>query len=386
MPVWRRGVARWVSDQGGRPAGVGDVLTLRELNRATLARQLLLERSAMSVPEAVEHLCGLQAQTTTSWYAGLWTRLADFSPSTVVELMKDRKLVRVVLMRSTIHLVTDRDCMFLRPLVQIAGERSFAGNWGRNLPGVDLAEVVAAGREILEKTPLTFAALGKRLAEKWPDRDGPSMAQAVRVYAALVQLPPRGLWGHSGLAVHTTAEQWLDRSLDPHPSVETLVLRYLAAFGPATANDACTWSGLTRLGEVFDRLRPRLRTFVDERGRELFDLPDAPRPDPDAPAPVRFLYDFDNLLLSHADRTRVLDPAQRKLLQPTMNLVRGAVLIDGFVRAAWRAQTSRTAAVLAVSHDGRPARKLVAEIEREGHDLLEFLAPEAERREIITSE
>jgi DNA glycosylase AlkZ-like len=149
-------VARRVSDQGGKPAGVGDVLTLRELNRATLARQLLLERSTMSVPEAVEHLCGLQAQTTTSWYAGLWTRLADFSPGTVVELMKDRKLVRVVLMRSTIHLVTDRDCLFLRPLVQVAGERSFAGNWGRNLPGVDrlarklVAEIEREGHGLLE--------------------------------------------------------------------------------------------------------------------------------------------------------------------------------------------------------------------------------------------
>src|SRR5215217_22528 len=223
------GARAGMSDGGGRPADVGDFLTLRQLNRATLARQLLLERSAMSVPAVVEHLCGLQAQTTTTWYAGLWTRLTDFSPGTVVDLMKARELVRVVLMRSTIHLVTGRDCLFMRPLVQVASERSFAGNWGKNLPGVDLAEVVAVGREILEQTPLTFAALGKRLTEKWPDRDGPSMAQAVRVYVALVQPPPRGLWGHSGLAVHAPAEQWLGKPLDPDPSIETLMMRYLAA-------------------------------------------------------------------------------------------------------------------------------------------------------------
>jgi DNA glycosylase AlkZ-like len=263
--------------------------------------------------------------------------------------------------------------------VQIAGERSFAGNWGRNLPGVDLAEVVAAGREILEKTPLTFAALGKRLAEKWPDRDGPSMAQAVRVYAALVQLPPRGLWGHSGLAVHTTAEQWLDQSLDPHPSVETLMLRYLAAFGPATANDACTWSGLTRLGEVFDRLRPRLRTFVDERGRELFDLPDAPRPDPDTPAPVRFLYDFDNLLLSHADRDRVSTPEFRRAFARRDGPTPGAVLVDGITAGHWTLVRERDAATLSVHPHRGLTDDEAAAVAAEAGQLLDFAAPEVER-------
>jgi hypothetical protein len=361
-------------------------LTRRAINRATLARQLLLERSAMGVPEAVEHLCGLQAQTTTSWYAGLWARVQDFTPQQVVDLMLDRTLVRVALMRSTIHLVTGRDCLFLRPLLQPLSERLYTGNWGRKLPGVDLAEVVAAGREILESEPLTFAALGQRLADKWPDRDGPSMAQAVRAYAALVQTPPRGLWGQSGLAAHTTAERWLGRPLDADPSLETLVLRYLAAFGPATPNDAGTWSGLTRLGEVFDRLRPRLRTFADEQGRELFDLPDAPRPEEDMPAPVRFLYELDNLLLSHADRTRVLDPARRKLLQPAMNLMRGAILIDGFVEAAWRAATGKKSAVLTVTYAGKPAKERVAEVEREGYKLLGFLAPEAGHHEVVTVE
>lgn len=365
------------------------VLTQRAVNRATLARQFLLERSKLSVREVVEHLCGLQAQTTTSWYAGLWTRVQDFTPQQVVDLMLDRKLVRVVLMRSTIHLVSDADCLFLRPLVQPVSERMFAGNWGRKLPGADLAEIVAHGREILEEEPLTFAKLGERLQEKWPDRDGPSMAQAVRVYAALVQTPPRGLWRHSGLAVHATAEQWLGRPLDPEPSVETLVLRYLAAFGPATPNDAGTWSGLTKLGEVFAGLRPRLKVFRDEQGRELFDLPEAPRPDADTAAPVRFLYDFDNLLLSHADRTRVLDPARRKLLQPTMNLVRGPILIDGFVAAAWRAEVTKKAARLTITYAGKPSKRRVEEVEREGRRLLAFLAPEqveSGHHEVVTGE
>lgn len=377
---------------------MAEVLTQRALNRATLARQLLLERSAMGVPEAVAHLCGLQAQTTTSWYAGLWTRVQGFEAQQVVELMLDRKLVRIALMRSTIHLVTDDDCLFFRPLVQPVSERMFAGNWGKRLAGADVAEIVAAGRQILEAEPLTFAKLGDRLVAKWPDRDGPAMAQAVRVYAALVQTPPRGLWGRSGLAVHTTAEQWLGRPLDAAAAVETLVLRYLAAFGPATPNDAGTWSGLTRLGEVFDRLRPQLRTFHDEQGRELFDLPDAPRPPADVEAPVRFLYDFDNLLLSYADRTRVLDPARRTLLQPTMNLIRGPILVDGFVEAAWRAETvPRQEAVqrktgkgekttrLTITYAGRPSKKVAAAVEREGRELLTFLAPDG-HHEVLTGE
>src|SRR5215468_6396091 len=213
----------------------------------------------MSALEAVEHLGGLQAQTATTWYVGLWSRLKDFDAQQVVDLMLDHKLVRVGLMRSTIHLVSDHDCLFMRPLVQPVNERMYASNWAKNLPGVDIGEVVDAGREILAERPLTFAALGKRLAERWPDRDGASMAMAMRVYETLIQTPPRGLWGHSGLALHTTAEQWLGRPLDPDPSIETLILRYLAAFGPATAADAGTWSGLTRLREVFDRLRPQLR-------------------------------------------------------------------------------------------------------------------------------
>jgi hypothetical protein len=361
---------------------VSDVLTLRELNRATLDRQLLLRRSTMPVADAVEHLAGLQAQTTTSWYAGLWARLEGFHAQEVVELMKARSLVRIALMRSTIHLVTADDCLFLRPLVQVVSERSFAGNWGKNLAGVDLTEIVVAGRKILEDTPLTFAALGAKLQETWPDLDGPSMAQAVRVHAALVQPPPRGLWGHSGLAVHTTAEHYLGRPLATKPSIDRLVRRYLQAFGPASVQDAQTWSGLTRLGEVFDRLRPKLRAYADEQGRELFDLPDAPRPEADAPAPVRFLYDFDNLLLSHADRTRVLDPALRKLLQPRMNLVLGPVLLDGFVGAAWRAEVAKKTATLHVTSPKPLPKKLAAEVTAEGLRLLDFLAPAAERKDV----
>ncbi len=358
------------------------MLSQRALNRATLERQLLLRRSTMSVYEAVEHLCGLQAQTTTSWYVGLWARLEGFAPESVVDLMRARKLVRVVLMRSTIHLVTDRDCLAMRRPVQVVSVRSMKSNWGRNLLGVDFDEVTAAGRRLLHEKPLTFSELGKRLQERWPDHDAASLAQVVRAYAALVQVPPRGLWGHSGPAAHTTAEHWLSRPLAQDDAPDDMILRYLAAFGPVSVADARTWSGLTGLGEVFDRLRPRLLTFRDERGRELFDLPDAPRPDPDTPAPVRFLYDFDNLVLSHDDRTRFLDAEHRRLLWPGDNRVFGAVLVDGAVRGGWRLERDRDAARLVVQSLKRPTSKDTSALTAEGLRLLEFLAAGASGHDV----
>src|SRR3954470_20763603 len=170
------------------------VLDRRALGRATLERQLLTRRWDMSPADAVEHLVGLQAQTTHTWYHGLWCRLRDFDPVAFAELLVEREVVRVALMRSTIHLVTARDCLALRPLVQIVIERSTNGTFGRHLKELDLGAVVAAGREILEQQPRTFSELGRLLAERFPGRDPAALAQTVRAGAALVQVPPRGVW------------------------------------------------------------------------------------------------------------------------------------------------------------------------------------------------
>jgi hypothetical protein len=358
-------------------------LDSRELNRASLARQLLLERSELTVRQALERLVGLQAQTPQTWYVGLWTRLAGYTPEETSGLLAEGGILRMALMRGTIHLTTADDALWLRPLVEPVIERGTRGAFGRKLAGLDLAELTVAGRAAFAERPLTFAELGKLLTERFPAYDGPAMAQMVRASVPLVQVPPRGLWGRSGPVAHTPVEQWLGRSVEPAPSVEQLVLRYLAGFGPATVRDVQQWSGLTRLAEVVDRLRPQLVVFRDGQGRELFDLPDAPRPPADTPAPVRYLYEFDNLLLSYADRSRVLtvDFADQGFFGGSNEMPR-SVLVDGFVAATWRFAASREEAVVTV----RPFRPLTgaerAGLESEGELLGRFLAPAAVRHEV----
>jgi Winged helix DNA-binding domain len=360
-------------------------LTPRQLNRATLARQLLLAREAWPVARAVEHLGGLQAQTTHTWYVGLWCRLDPFDPHEAGRLLAERELVRLGLQRSTIHLVTADDALWMRPLLAPVLEKPLS-SFARNLDGVDRDAVAAAARPLLAAEPLGWAALGRRLAEHWPGRDPASLAQIARARLALVQVPPRGVWGRSGQALHTTAETYLDRPLDDDPSVERLLLRYLAAFGPASAMDAQAWCGLTRLAAVADRLRDRLIAFRDEQGRELLDLPDAPRPDPDVPAPVRFLYDYDNLLLSHADRSRFSGPRSvgRAFADVPPQRAPGAVLVDGVVHGSWLLDRERKAATLVVRTTELPKAQL-DEVVAEGEALLALVAADADKRRVTIS-
>jgi Winged helix DNA-binding domain len=356
--------------------GSGGVLGMRALNRATLERQMLLRRRKLSAEEAIEHLVGMQAQAPNPPYVGLWTRLEGFYPDQLARLILERRAVRVALMRNTVHLVSARDCLKLRPLVQPVIDRGLYANRANRegLEGVDVGALSAAGRALLEERPRTAKELGVLLRERWPDRDPASLARAVRHLLPLVQVPPRGVWGMSGQTTHTTAEAWLGRPLDTDPSPEEMAVRYLGAFGPAGVKDAQTWSGLTRLGEVFERLRPRLSTFRDERGRELFDLPDAPRPDPDTPAPPRFLPEFDNLILSHADRTRVIADDYRRVIASKNGMVPATFLVDGFVRGTWKTQRTRGKATLviepfeALSGNDRDA------LAEEGERLLRFMA------------
>jgi winged helix DNA-binding protein len=372
-------------------------LSLRALNRALLDRQLLLRPAALAgaggaggaggaagagdrsapVIETVEHLVGLQAQAPFPPYYGLWSWLDGFRPGDLAGLLTGRQVVRVALMRGTIHLVSARDCLALRPALQPVLDRGLRANFGRRLTGVDLAALAVAGRALVDEKPRTFSDLGRELARQWPERDPDALAQGVRALVPLVQVPPRGVWGASGRAAHTSAQAWLGRPMPDDVSLESLVTRYLAAFGPATVADVQAWSGLTRLGEIVDRLRPGLRTFRGEPGADLFDLPGAPRPDPERPAPVRFVAEFDNLVLAHADRARVLSEPHRKRMYARANTFPGSVLIDGFVAGIWKITRPRPAAALTVElFENAPAR-IKDEVSAEGRRLLAFAAPEA---------
>ncbi|NUR83713.1 MAG: winged helix DNA-binding domain-containing protein [Nonomuraea sp.] len=345
------------------------VLGPRELNRATLERQLLLRRTGLSVPEVVAHLGGLQAQTPHTWYTGLWNRIEGFKASDASDLLESRRLVRIALQRSTIHLVTARDCLAMRPLLQVVTERMTRTTFVRRLKGVDLDELAAYGRQLLEERPMTFADLGRALAQRWPDNDPHALGQVVRWLVPLVQVPPRGLWGRSGPVAHTSAESWLGLDVPPMTPAE-LVTRHLAAFGPATVKDVQTWSGLTRLQEVVDAM-----DLVRFQGG-LYDLPDAPRPDPDTPAPVRLMYDFDNLFLSHADRSRVISEAGFKVLAGFMgtNVMPRAILVDGFTAGDWTIARAKRTTTLTI-HPWEPIADLDA-VAEEAARLLDFLAPD----------
>ncbi|MDH6119151.1 winged helix DNA-binding domain-containing protein [Kitasatospora sp. GAS204B] len=370
------------------------VLGRQALNRALLARQHLLAPSELTPRQLITQLVGLQAQAADPPYYGLWSRLPDFAPEQLGALLEGRTAVRLGLQRGTIHLVTAEDCLNLRPLLQPVLDLGLRGAFGKRLAGLDLAALTERGRRLVEESPRTFQELGALLGAEHPDRDPAALAQLLRARLALVQVPPRGLWRTGGAPAHTTAEHWLGRPqadlADPgeqERSQERLVLRYLAAFGPATVADAQKWSGLTRLAAVFSRLRPRLAEFRDEAGRTLYDLPDAPRPGADAAAPVRLVAPFDNLLLSHADRTRVLPEEYRPRVMTQNGIVLGTLLVDGFVAGSWQVARSpapepgaRAAVDLRLFTPlSRPARQ-AAELAAER--VLAFAAPEAAAREV----
>lgn len=359
------------------------VLTDRALNRALLDRQMLLDRSSRPVPDAVRHLYGLQAQAPWSPYYALWARLDGFDPHQLGALLTDRRAVRIVLMRGTVHLVTADDCLALRPLMADFLDRALMTSaWRDGLRDLDHDAVEAAGRALVDEQPLTFGEVGKRLAEAWPDHDPATLAQVVRARVPLVQVPPRAVWGRRGQVVVTSAESWLGRPLDTTASPEDMVLRYLAAYGPASVMDVQAWSGLTRLREVTDRLGDRVRRFRNEAGRELLDVPDGPRPDPDVPAPVRFLPDFDNVVLSHADRNRIVDDHVRKRLQRVNGVLPGTVLVDGRVTAIWSIERARSTATLVVTPFSPLSQADQDGIEVEGAGLLAFGAADADRHDI----
>jgi hypothetical protein len=361
----------------------GEVLGRRALNRALLERQLLLRRVELPVRDAVEHLVGLQAQATMPPYYGLWSRLEGFDPRELGRTLTERQAVRLTLMRGTVHLVTVRDALVLRPLVQAVVERAHNGAFGRRMRGADLEELAAAVRELLADGPLTARELGRRLVGRGIGEDVEAIGNAARAYVPLVQVPPRGVWGAAGQARYAPIESWTGRELEAKPSIDAVVLRYLRAFGPASVMDVQSWSGLTRLKEVLERLRPRLVTFRDERGRELFDLPEAPRPDPDVPAPVRFLGEYDNVLLAHADRSRIVPEGFRWESVRAGGRFVSNLLVDGVLRGSWWIeQDGKRSRTLAIRPFGKLPSSERGDLLAEAGRMLDFAAADGELRDV----
>ncbi|MDX6716211.1 MAG: hypothetical protein QOH30_2769 [Baekduia sp.] len=367
----------------------GSVLPPRALNRALLARQLLLARAERSVQDAIEHLVGLQAQAPRAPYVALWSRLAGFAADDLAGLIAKRRAVRGSFMRATVHLLSARDAAAIRPVVQPVLEARFgASAFARAIAGVDRDELLAAGRAAMEESPCTHAELRALLSERWPGVEPDALAYAIAFLVPSAQMPPRGLWERGGPARRAPLETLVGRPPAPGATPDALVLRYLAAFGPATAADVRTWSGLAGIGPVLERLRPQLVSFSDEAGRELLDLPDAPRPDPGTPAPPRFLPEYDNLLLSHADRARIIEAPRRVPLPPGNGGVAGTLLVDGFWRATWRIERDgagrdrEATARLRIAPFTRIDAADRKAVTTEGLALLSFAAADATDREV----
>ncbi|MFC5823537.1 winged helix DNA-binding domain-containing protein [Nonomuraea insulae] len=318
------------------------VLDTRALNRATLARQLLLDHAGVPALDAVAHLCGLQAQEPQEPFVGLWSRLRAFDPAMLSDLLTGRHVVRTHLMRRTVHLLTADDVVAWRARYDVMLRQRVLGTYRRELAGVDLDELAAAGRAVMaDDEPRSMSEIARAVAGRWPEPGTRALGEMLlAALLPVVQLPPRGLWRTKARVRNARLSSWLGREIDPpaqdgsDPVGQALVRRYLAAFGPAATADLRAWSGLTGLPAAVAAIREELVTFRDERGRELLDLPGAPRPDPGTPAPVRFLPAFDNAILGYHDRSRIIDDAHRGLS------VTGArvVLVDGRVSATWTAE------------------------------------------------
>jgi hypothetical protein len=347
-----------------------EVLDRQALNRATLERQLLLRRYDLGATAAIRHLVGMQAQEPLEPYVGLWSRLTAFAPRELVDLLVGRRVVRTLLMRRTLHLVTAQDCLDLRPLHAAMLAARMRGTLGPRLPGVDFDELAAVGGPLFAEEPRTLGDVARAVGGRWPDVAARDLGDALGTLVPLVQTPPRGVWGERAPARSITVEAWLGRRPEATPGgLDDLVLRYLRAYGPASSADVRAWSGLSGLPAVIRRLRPRLRSFRDERRRELLDLADAPLPTADTEPPVRFLPAFDNAVLGYADRSRIIDDEHRGLS------VEGArfVLVDGRVAGVWTASNGTAGVEVAVSALRRLSATEQDSVHEEAVQLAHFL-------------
>lgn len=352
-------------------------LSLRDLNRALLARQMLLAREDLPVTAAIEKLVGMQAQIPRAPYMGLWARLEDFRREDLAALIANRRVVKAPLMRGTLHFFTVED--FARHLATLHPMKASIADSIRKLRGVtiDLAEMLAAVEQFIAEQPRSFKEISDFLDRRYPGVDVGAMRYPARLLLPLVQVPTDHRWSYPGSPRFALAKKWIDRPLSAEGDLRELFTRYLAAFGPATVADFQAWSGLTGVKDALDGWRDSLRAYRDENGRTLYDVPDGPLPDGDTPVPVRFVAELDNLLIGHDDRRRVIADDYRV---PVMKINgRGSVtfLVEGFVRGVATIEKDKRGAALVVEPFEPIARPDRAALAEEGEGLLRFVEPDA---------
>lgn len=347
----------------------------RTLNRVTLERQLLLQRHPVTVPDALDRLVGLQAQAVNAPYLGLWTRLSDFALADLTDRLTDRSVVRSSVLRGTQHLVRADDFWWLRPLIEPALLRGRQAAFGKQTAGLDLDELAAHARSLLAGQQLTRPRLGAELASRWPAYEPMALAWSAQTLVPVVHPPPSGTWRRGGATPFVLATDWLG-SAQPNHGPDELVRRYLAAFGPATVADMRQWSGVRGLGEVVERMP------LVSLGEGLYDLPDMTY-ESDVDAPVRFLPDFDNLMVAYADRTRLMPDDYRKRVCVGA-MVFATVLVDGTVRGTWKLALGKDKTTLTITLFERLPRASQVEVETEALRLLDFAA-EDEPKDLVWS-
>lgn len=352
-----------------------ETLSTRALNRATLARQGLLERWDVDAVEAVERLAGMQAQEPRHPFLGLWTRLEGFERDDLAQALRERKVVRATWARATLHLVSAQDFAASRASLAPVMERAM-GAIGDRSEGLDLDATLAAARKLLEKRPYTFDDLRTALQKRFPEVNERALGYATRLHLPLVMVPTDDRWAFPRVAEFALVDAELKPKLKKDRSPKDLVLSYLAAFGPATAADVQTWSGLPKLKPLLADLEDQLALFQDEKGRQLFDLSDAPRPEEETAAPPRLLPDFDNLMLAHDDRSRIIATQHRSKVTTKNLRVRATFLLDGVAAGTWTIKATKKKATVTLEPFGRlPARDRKA-LEAEAEALARFAEPD----------
>lgn len=352
-------------------------LSLAELNRTLLARQNLLRRDGGGAADVIKRSLGLQAQGNEPPFVALWSRLAGFSKDHLDSLLEARSVVRATTARSTLHIVDASDFLQLWPLVQPASQRTFRSNYREIFDTIDTGLLAEMSASFLSVTPRSFPELRDHLAGSFPGVPGGALSWAARANLPLVQVPPAGSWGDHSSPRYSLAEEWLGRPVHrSEAAAESIVRRYLESYGPASRADLTAWAGVS-LSDALNALKGELIELKDDAGQVLYDVPEGVIERAETPAPVRFLHSWDNVLLAHKSRERIISPAVYRKVFLTVGRVRPTVLIDGFVSAAWEWSKERSGLpTLTIAPFIELTKAQEEEIQQEGAELLRFLSGE----------